>query len=200
MTLLTKYFAALFFLVYFLIVFVWPSVRTYRRTGINPVMFGTSDNAHDFIGKCFKVLIAAIAITLAFYCIDGSSYRYFLPAEFLQNTALQTTGMLLCTLSFVWTAIAQYQMGKSWRIGIDEKHKTALQTKGLFSISRNPIFLGLLATLLGLFLLVPNAFTLVYFVVGYLLIQIVIRLEEDFLFKAHGVRYLAYKKRVKRLL
>jgi protein-S-isoprenylcysteine O-methyltransferase Ste14 len=31
-------------------------------------------------------------------------------------------------------------MDNSWRIGIDEENKTGLVTKGIFSISRNPIF------------------------------------------------------------
>ena len=200
MTALIKYFAPVFFLIYFLIVFVWPSVRTYRQTGINPVRFGKSDNAHDFIGKWFKILMAAIALTIIGYCMDGDIYSYFLPAGYLQHTTLQIAGILLCSFSLLWTAIAQYQMGKSWRIGIDEANKTALQTSGLFSISRNPIFLGLLATLLGFFLLLPNALTLLYLVAGYLLVQIVIRLEEEFLAKQHGAVYVEYKNRVSRLL
>ena len=194
------FFSIFFFAVYLLVIFVWPTVRTYRQTGINPLTFGTSDSAHDFIGRWFKVLIAAMAATIAVYCSGEESYSYLLPAGFLINEKLQVTGMLLCTFSLGWTAIAQYQMGKSWRIGIDEKHKTELRTAGLFSISRNPIFLGLLLTLLGFFLLLPNGLTLLFLVAGYLLIQIQIRLEEEFLEKQHGASYQSYKQQVRRFL
>jgi protein-S-isoprenylcysteine O-methyltransferase Ste14 len=51
--------------------------------------------------------------------------------------------------------IAQYQMSNSWRIGIDEKNKTELVTKGIF-YSRNPIFLGMIISILGIFLILPT--------------------------------------------
>ena len=65
-------------------------------------------------------------------------------------------------------------------------------------MSRNPIFLGMRLTLLGLFLILPNAFTLVVMVAGDLLMQIQVRLEEDFLTKTHGETYLNYCKRTRR--
>lgn len=195
-----QYFSIIFFVAYLLVIFVWPTIRTYRQTGINPLNFGSSGNAHDFIGRWFKVLIAAMAATIGMYCSGEDIYRFLLPAELLVDKNLQLTGMLLCTASLVWTAIAQFQMGDSWRIGIDEKHRTELKTAGLFSLSRNPIFLGLLVTLLGFFLLLPNALTLLYLVAGYLLIQIQIRLEEEFLEKQHGRSYTDYKNKVKRIL
>jgi len=200
MTTIIQYFSVIFFATYLLVIFVWPTVRTYRTTGINPLTFGSSDSAHDFIGRWFKVLIAAMATTIGIHCMGEDSYRFLLPARFLVNYNLQLTGMLLCTTSLVWTAIAQYQMGASWRIGIDVKHAAELKKTGLFSISRNPIFLGLLTTLFGFFLLLPNALTLLYLVSGYLLIQIQIRLEEEFLEKQHGTSYHDYKERVRRLL
>jgi protein-S-isoprenylcysteine O-methyltransferase Ste14 len=197
---LIKYFTAFFFVTYFVCVFVWPSVRTYQLTGINPLNFGKSDNAHDFIGRWFKVLIAAMAVTILVNCTSKEVYSFLLPADFLITPYVQSAGILLSIASLIWTVTAQYQMGKSWRIGIDEKHRTELKMTGLFSISRNPIFLGLLITLLGLFLLLPNALTLLYLVAGYLLIQIQIRLEEEFLQKQHGKNYITYKSQVRRLV
>ena len=44
------------------------------------------------------------------------------------------------------------QMGKSWRIGIDTENKTDLVEKGLFTVSRNPIFFGMRMALFGFFL------------------------------------------------
>ena len=34
--------------------------RTYKQTGINPITFGKTDNAHDYIGFVMKVLIALL--------------------------------------------------------------------------------------------------------------------------------------------
>lgn len=52
--------------------------------------------------------------------------------------------------------VAQAQMGNSWRIGVDPK-LTELVQRGLFRFSRNPIFLSLRITLLGLFLVTTGA-------------------------------------------
>ena len=70
--------------------------------------------------------------------------------------------MLVCAavVSLLWMLIAQAQMGASWRVGIDSANRTELVSKGLFTISRNPIFLATRLALLGFFLVAPNAATL----------------------------------------
>lgn len=200
MTPLLKYFLAAYFITYLVVAFVWPSVRTYRQTGINPVTFGKTDASHDLIGRWFKALFALILLTIVIYLWDESAYRYLLPAEYLQREPIQWVGMGLCILSLLWTVLAQHQMGRSWRIGIDQEHETELKVAGLFAVSRNPIFLGMIVALVGVFLVLPNAITLVVAVLGYVLIQIQIRLEEAFLLSQHGKSYQQYKASVPRLL
>jgi protein-S-isoprenylcysteine O-methyltransferase Ste14 len=107
-------------------------------------------------------------------------------------------GVSLLLFSPVWTVLAQAQMGESWRTGIDQKHRTNLVQSGVFSLSRNPIFFGMMVTLLGLFLVIPNALTLLALVMGVVLIQIQVRLEEQFLANSHGDEYTEYKYRVRR--
>lgn len=91
-------------------------------------------------------------------------------------------------------------MKNSWRIGIDNTMKTDLITHGLFRFSRNPIFLGMTVSLVGFFLVVPTVIALTFLLIGSILMQIQIRLEEEYLIKEHGQIYLAYKNRVKRML
>ena len=85
-------------------------------------------------------------------------------------------------------------------IDIDEEHRTPLVRKGVFGVSRNPIFLGMMLTLLGLFLVIPNAVTLLALVLGVVLIQIQVRLEEEFLSRVHGDDYADYRRDVRRWL
>ena len=89
-------------------------------------------------------------------------------------------------------------MSNSWRVGIDLNTKTELKTQGLFSISRNPVFLGMLITLAGLFLILPNAITMLVLVSSTWIFQIQIRLEEEYLSKKHGKSYVDYSKKVRR--
>ncbi len=81
-------------------------------------------------------------------------------------------------------------MGESWRIGIDSQSETALVRREVFRVSRNPIFLGMIITLAGLFLVLPIAVTLLMLILGFVLIQIQVRLEEEHLTHMHGEDYL----------
>jgi protein-S-isoprenylcysteine O-methyltransferase Ste14 len=83
-------------------------------------------------------------------------------------------------------------MSNSWRVGIDHSAKTELKTNGLFSVSRNPVFLGMLSTLAGIFLIFPNAITMLTLVSSILLFQVQARLEEEYLKNTHGETYLNY--------
>ncbi len=102
--------------------------------------------------------------------------------------------------ALLWTVCAQFQMGQSWRIGIDKEIRTPLVTSGLFAWSRNPIFLAMRVCLAALTLLQPNPFTLVLLVAGDLVMQFQVRLEEAFLRDQHGAAYADYCGRVRRWL
>jgi protein-S-isoprenylcysteine O-methyltransferase Ste14 len=123
-----------------------------------------------------------------------------LPILPIDSLTAKCVGLALLFLSFLWSLTAQINMKNSWRIGIDNDTKTELITNGLFSISRNPFFFGVIFSLLGLFLITPNALTLLFLILGYVLIQIQIRLEEEFLTKNLKQEYLEYKQKVRRFI
>ena len=187
-----------FFLIYFGLAFVGKSYLVARRIGKSPVVFPTDESAHSLIGFYFKVLMFLLFLYVLAYALLPEYYSHFLPVLMLENNIIQIIGAILLLLSLIWTIIAQYHMKDSWRIGIDHTEKTELVTTGVFAFSRNPIFLGVVNSLIGLFLLTPNGLTAIFLTVGYVLIQTQIRLEEEYLLKQHGQVYVEYKKRVGR--
>ncbi len=193
-----KIFTTLFFVFYMLAAFVWPTYRTWKQTGINPLTFGNADNAHDLVGKWFKITIGLVPVNILCLWLGKNVYRYTLTVWYLEKESLKLLGIVLCIASWLWTVVAQYQMGNSWRIGIDETNKSAFVTKGLFGLSRNPIFFGMLLTLIGFLLILPNALSLLALACGYLLMQVQIRLEEEFLAKQYGKEYKTYQQKVRR--
>jgi protein-S-isoprenylcysteine O-methyltransferase Ste14 len=189
-----------YLIAYLMMAFVWPTYKTWKATGINPITFGRADTAHDYIGFVMKLLMGLLLVMVVCFCAGKNVYPYLAPIGYLEIPWLRIVGLVLVHVALVWVAIAQFQMQHSWRIGIDEVHKTELRTKGIFSISRNPIFLGMMASMLGLFLVIPNALGFCLTLLTYFIIQIQIRLEEAFLEKQHGERYLQYKQRTRRLV
>ena len=187
-----KYFLVIYIIINFGLTFFLPTYRVWKKTGIVPITFGKEDNAHDYIGKIFKTFMAFIFVLSIINAFFQEKIMYLLPIWYLETPIVQILGYVLLCISLIWVSIAQYQMSDSWRIGIDEKNKTALVSSGIFSLSRNPIFLGMLLTLLGLFFVIPNIISFTIFVVSFVTIQIQVRLEEDFLRKIHGSIYKEY--------
>ena len=193
-----RYFLPIYLLAYFSAAFFWRSYAVWKRTGVNPVVFKGSDSAHDFIGRVFKALFAAIVAVVVIYAFEPNAYQYLIPIHRIERTWIRLTGIVLLLVSLVWTILAQAQMGDSWRIGIDTEHRTELIRSGVFKISRNPIFVGMMVTLLGLFLITPNVVTLITLLVGVILIGIQVRLEEEYLTRTHGDEYIEYRHNVRR--
>ncbi len=191
-------FLVLYFILFFGLIFILPVYRVWKSTGVNPYKLGSADTAHDYIGKNFRLVIIAYFLVVILFAFLPDIYQLLIPISYLANTYLTILGTTLLGIALTWILIAQIHMQKSWRIGIDEDVKTELVQNGLFKISRNPIFLGMRILLFGLFLMIPNAATLAIMITGNLLVQIQVRLEEEFLARTHGESYLAYRKQVRR--
>ena len=190
----------IFLIIYFLLVFVIRSILLKNKTGVNPLTFNKTDDAHGFNGKVFTIITLIELIVVGLYAFKIEWYKYLLPFWYLENNLLSKIGWVLLFVSLLVVWISQSQMSTSWRIGIDEENKTKLITNGMFSISRNPIFLGIMIANIGLFLVIPNAFTLLIISLSTISINTQIRLEEEFLKRDFGDEYVEYAKKVRRWL
>lgn len=195
-----RIFLPAYFTFYFGIAFVAKSVIVAKRIGKNPLVLPKDDSAYGLIGFYFKLTLILMFIYVLLFALTPTLYACFLPIQQLDNRIIKYIGLVLLALALIWTIIAQGHMKNSWRIGIDTETKTELITTGLFKLSRNPIFFGMIVSLVGLFLTTPNALTGLFLILGYVLIQIQIRLEEEFLSNQHKQKYLEYKQKVRRLI
>ena len=190
----------IYFLIYFFLVFVLRSFLLWKNTGVNPLTFNKADDAHGYNGKVFGIISIIELIVVSIYAFIPSLHKYLLPFWYLENVSLQYIGWGLLILSLLMVWLAQSNMRESWRIGIDEENKTELITSGFFAFSRNPIFLGIMIANVGLFLVLPNAFTLLIVALSTTSINTQIRLEEAFLTEEHGEQYTSYRSKVNRWL
>jgi len=109
-------------------------------------------------------------------------------------------GALLLLAGVVLLVAAQLKLGASWRIGIDETARPGLVTSGLYSHSRNPIFLALLVIVAGYTLLIPTFLSAALLAGAYIGTRLQISAEEAYLVRAYGDQYRAYARRVGRLV
>ncbi|MCU4158189.1 isoprenylcysteine carboxylmethyltransferase family protein [Carboxylicivirga sp. A043] len=188
----------IFYCIFLVALFIVPSYLTYKRTGIKPFKFSTEETAINYVGKAYKIISATAFVTILINAYFPKMMLYFVPIEYLQNDILTWIGFGLVHLAFLIIFIAQRNMANEWRIGIDNENKVNLITKGMFGISRNPIFLGVIIVFLGLFFIIPNLITAIILVAGVIVIQVQVRLEEEFLLNQLGNEYKEYMTKVKR--
>ncbi len=188
----------IFFILYFFLVFALRSFLLWKKTKVNPLTFNKEDDAHGYNGKVFGFVFILELIIVSIYAFFPQWHKFLLPFWYFEIDSLMNSGWLLLIISLVFVWFAQGNMRESWRIGIDEENKSELITDGFFSFSRNPIFLGIMIANTGLFLVLPNAFTLLVVALSTVSINTQIRLEEEFLFKEFGSQYAQYQAKVNR--
>lgn len=119
----------------------------------------------------------------------------------LDHLALQAVGVALVLAGIGGTVWSQLDMGRSWRIGVDDSERTELITSGVFGMVRNPIFTAMIVAGGGLMLMVSNVIAIVGFLALVVALEVQVRrVEEPYLLDTHGDRYAAYARRTGRFV
>ncbi|MBA2249150.1 MAG: isoprenylcysteine carboxylmethyltransferase family protein [Chitinophagaceae bacterium] len=141
----------------------------------------------------FYVLVFLAAVFIQKYIpIDTSVFH-------LPVTKIAGILLLVTSLAFLITSFRKFFQSKNTLILI--KPATSLQTSGIFNISRNPMYVGLVFIFLGLTCLIGNWWNIILFPILLLIMQqYVIKKEEQYLERAFGQKYIDYKKNVRRWL
>jgi protein-S-isoprenylcysteine O-methyltransferase Ste14 len=126
----------------------------------------------------------------------------FLPTlSALNKPMLHGAGGIVGIGGIALAIVAQAGMGVAWRTGIDASTETSLVTTGLFRIVRNPVYVGMFLTSLGISLLAPTILIVPTLVICALSFQVQTRaVEEPFLRRRHADAYLRYADRTGRFL
>lgn len=91
-------------------------------------------------------------------------------------------------------------MRDSWRAGIPSEDKTEFVSQGIYSVSRNPAFLGFDLMYAGICLAYCNIATVICTVLVIVMLHLQILQEEEFCAAAFGDDYARYKSQVRRYL
>jgi protein-S-isoprenylcysteine O-methyltransferase Ste14 len=170
--------------------------RTNRHDAVS---FSRGKSVQDFVARCFYVWLPVVdGLFLVFYGITGE--RGQLVAQLFDQEWTRRIGVACMAVALIWVVCAQATMGTAWRMGVDSRTRTELITTGPFALSRNPIYLGIRATILGQLLVVGTWPVLLIWALSELLVQIQVRFEEEHMFRLHVQRYADYCSRVRRWL
>ena len=113
--------------------------------------------------------------------------------------AANTLGAAISLAGIALMVVSQYQMGAAWRFGVDKAEKTDLVTGGLYAFVRNPIYSGVFLFLIGLLVLLPHIYMLIFLTTAWLSIELQVRfVEEPHLRNLHGDAYKRYAEQTGR--
>ncbi len=118
--------------------------------------------------------------------------------SFIEIPPLLRAGALgLWSFGFLLMYLGRFRLGDSFRLGT-AKESTVLRTNGLFRLSRNPMYVGVFATIAAssLYTLNPVVILLGVFVTA--VHHVIVLAEEDHLRTVFGREYAEYCSRVGR--
>lgn len=111
--------------------------------------------------------------------------------------SLKIIGNLITAIGVAVFIISVLQMKDNWRAGVQREDKTNLVITGIYSISRNPAFLGFDLMYIGILVTYFHWYLCLATVITVLLFHLqIVNVEEDFLIETFGNEYLQYKSKV----
>lgn len=158
---------------------------------------GSANHRHQALFRVFRATILLVCVVrVAWPGLD----RFLLPLDRLATlpTALAGAALMVGGLGFI--IFVQGYLGAEWRSGTGGVPTRRLVVNGPYALSRNPIFLGVLAGQVGFFMALPSVFTLVCLVVGAAVIRRQTRIEEADLTRRFPIAYPIYRASTPRWL
>jgi protein-S-isoprenylcysteine O-methyltransferase Ste14 len=167
-----------------------------RRTGSYGIRLFASQGRERLAALFLALAMLAWTLTPVAAILSWSP-----PIVALDTPAVHLIGVLIAGLGIAATLWAQFQMGASWRVGVDPNERTQLVTHGPYRLVRNPIYTAVLIFGVGEVLMVPSPFAIVAFLWLILALELQVRkIEEPYLLSVHGDTFRAWAEQVGRFV
>lgn len=159
---------------------------------------------HQIIGRppvsvvYFLLAKMLVTVNLIFLLLKGLNIKvagFFVSVPFIDLTALAflITGTVILFLS-------TFKLNKDLVFGLSSSENHQLQTKGIYSLSRHPFYLGFIFILFSSCLFNPHFLNILAFIGSWTIHHFIMIKEELFLTAQYGDEYIQYTKRVKRYI
>ena len=131
--------------------------------------------------------------------LSAYGLQQLMPLNIAQSAGLMPTGFAIIGLALIIIAISAVSFIRAKTHLEPWKPTSTIVSSGIFTLSRNPIYVGLCISCIGIGLVLNSWWVVLSFApLAWLLLVLVIRREEAYLARKFGDDYLAYKKRVRR--
>jgi protein-S-isoprenylcysteine O-methyltransferase Ste14 len=187
----------------FLFILIGKILYLRLRRNVNPIAVGGGKKgivlAIEWI-SFGSVIVWLVEVLL--YALHAR-FRIFpspLDMQLISSPLAKVIGVGLSSSGLIVFAMAYVSFGDSWRVGFDVKSPGTLVTTGIFSFTRNPIYLSLDLWFIGTFLINGSLIFLIFALFAVASMHWQIRQEETFLLNLYAQPYLDYCMRTGRYI
>ncbi len=174
---------AVFYICYFL------KMISQRKKGIHTDQLGK--------GKVGFVRFIEITLKIITYILPFIQLISIVFCKDNVFVSLKIVGVVITAMGVAAFIISVLQMKDNWRAGVQREDKTNLVMTGIYSISRNPAFLGFDLMYIGILITYFNWYLCFATVIAVIFFHLqIVNVEEAFLLEAFGNEYLQYKSKV----
>jgi protein-S-isoprenylcysteine O-methyltransferase Ste14 len=166
------------------------------------VVIGIKNGGNSFLGKPTIGKLEFYTGKIALFTGWGFFlYKsiHFNGAGYDVPPALAWSAVVLLALATLLLIISFHKLGKALKVGLPDE-ETRLQTSGIYSFSRNPLYVGVFAVCIASCLYYPNPVNILLTAYGMLIHYRITLGEERFLAKRFGKEWEEYKTKVRRFL
>jgi protein-S-isoprenylcysteine O-methyltransferase Ste14 len=151
------------------------------------------------IPTIFFILAKVFAFSsLVFLLLRG--FKVQISLLFNPTSYVEYIGLAFLITGTILTFLTSSVLKEDLIFGLPKTKMHQLQTKGVYSFSRHPFYLGFLLILFSSALFVPNIFNIIFFITAWILHHLIMIKEEEFLVSKYGDEYRNYTKRVNRYI
>jgi len=139
-----------------------------------------------------------VLVNLAFLLLKG--FKINVPGLFVPPGFIDLIALSLLIIGTVILFLSTIKLNKDLVFGLSSSETHALQTNGIYSISRHPFYLGFIFILFSSCLLNPHYVNILAFIGAWTIHHFIMIREEQFLISQYGDKYRQYTKRVNRYI
>jgi len=168
-------------------------MRRVKKTSVITVTLNSKETRNILTVSMSATICAFVAVLIIHVFHPEINFEPLaLNIVIVETVAAKIVGMVVVSAGFLIYIVAMFTLADYWRVGDAAKQTSTLITRGIYSLSRNPIYIFFVLYFLGTFLINGIVIFLIFTIMMALNAHYLIVEEEKYLLKSYGSAFKKY--------
>ena len=173
-----------------------------KQTGVDPLALRPLQGANTatrYVERALVLGAIALNVDILVNALTPQMVADSLAVPLLRESeVLGWIGLAMLASGLALDVVALFDMGESWRVGIDQQHPGPLVMTGVYSRVRHPIYTAGMLMVCGQAFVTADIMSIPVAAAALVGLPIQAYLEEEFLAECYGATYVDYCQRTRR--